>query len=123
VSRSTSRRRSLVAALIHLWVVPGHAWIWWGYGVFFLATALAQGLLGVALLRWPVAPLAVAGICGNLAVVLLYVFTRTSGVPIGPHTKYVCIMMHYAEDLKDSSASGPERVGKLLPKGPRSCQA
>ena len=76
---------SLVAALIHLWVAPGHAWLWWGYGVFFLATALAQGLLGVALLRWPVAPLAVAGIGANLAVVLLYVFTRTSGVPLGPH--------------------------------------
>lgn len=76
---------SLVASVIHLWMVPGHAWVWWGYGVFFLAAALAQGLLGVALLRWPVAPLAVAGIFGNLAVVLLYVFTRTSGVPFGPH--------------------------------------
>jgi hypothetical protein len=76
---------SLVAALIHLWMVPEHVWLWWGYGAFFLATALAQGLFGVALLRCPVAPLAVAGICGNLAVLLLYVFTRTSGVPYGPH--------------------------------------
>lgn len=76
---------SFVAASIHLWAVPGHAWIWWGYGVFFLVTALAQGLLGVALLRWPAAPLVLAGILGNLAVVLLYVFTRTSGVPFGPH--------------------------------------
>ncbi|QIN79375.1 hypothetical protein GBA65_13595 [Rubrobacter marinus] len=76
---------SLVAALVHLWMVPGYAWIWWGYGVFFLSTALAQGLLGVALLRWPAAPVVVAGISGNLAVMLLYVFTRTSGVPFGPH--------------------------------------
>ncbi len=77
---------SLVAALIHLWMISGHAWLWWGYGVFFLVTALAQGLLGVALLRWPVAPIVLAGIWGNLAVVLLYVFTRTVGVPFGPHT-------------------------------------
>ena len=76
---------SLVAALIHLWVMPGQAWLWWGYGVFFLATALAQGLLGVALLRWPAAPLVLAGTCGNLALILLYVYTHTSGVPFGPH--------------------------------------
>ena len=76
---------SLVAAVIHLWAVPEHAWIWWGYGVFFLAAALSQGLFGVAVLRWPSQPLAVAGIFGNLSVVLLYLLTRTSGVPIGPH--------------------------------------
>ena len=76
---------SLVAVLIHLWVAPGYAWIWWGYGAFFLATAFAQGLIGISVLRWPSAPVAAAGIFANLAVVLLYVYTRTSGVPYGPH--------------------------------------
>lgn len=76
---------SLVAALVHLWVAPGHFEVWWGYGAFFLAAATAQGLLAVALLRWPGQAVPLAGIFGNLAVVALYVVTRTSGVPIGPH--------------------------------------
>ena len=76
---------SLVAAMVHLWATPQHAWIWWGYGAFFVAIALSQGLFSVVLLRWPSQLLAVAGILGNLTVILLYVFTRTSGVPLGPH--------------------------------------
>ncbi len=76
---------SLVAALIHLWATPEHALLWWGYGAFFLATALAQGLFSVMLLRWPAVPLALVGIVGNLAVILLYVYSRTAGVPFGPH--------------------------------------
>ena len=44
---------SLVAALVHLWVAPGHFEVWWGSGAFFLAAAAAQGLFAVALLRWP----------------------------------------------------------------------
>jgi len=35
---------SLLAALIHLWVTPEHLEEWWGYGAFFLVTALAQAL-------------------------------------------------------------------------------
>lgn len=76
---------SLVAAMAHLWATPQHTWIWWGYGAFFVAIALSQGLFSVVLLRWPSQLLAVAGILGNLTVILLYVFTRTSGVPVGPH--------------------------------------
>ena len=76
---------SLVAALVHLWVALGHFEVWWGYGAFFLAAASAQGLLAVALLRWPGRAMPLAGVLGNLAVVALYVVTRTSGVPFGPH--------------------------------------
>lgn len=76
---------SLVAALAHLWVAPGHFEVWWGYGTFFLAAACAQGLLAVALMRWPGRAIPLAGVLGNLAVVALYVVTRTSGVPFGPH--------------------------------------
>jgi ABC-type transport system involved in cytochrome c biogenesis permease subunit len=76
---------SLGAALVHLWVAPGYFEVWWGYGSFFLAAASAQGLFAIALLRWPGRTLPLAGIFGNLAVVALYVVTRTSGVPFGPH--------------------------------------
>lgn len=76
---------SLGAALIHLWVAPEHAFAWWAYGAFFITVALAQGLLGVALLRWPGRWVSLAGIAGNLAVVAMYVLSRTSGIPLGPH--------------------------------------
>ena len=76
---------SLVAAMVHLWVVPAYFGLWWGYGAFFAGVAAAQGLYAVALLRWPGRMLFLAGVLGNLAVVVLYVLTRTSGVPLGPH--------------------------------------
>lgn len=77
---------SLVAGIIHIWVMPGHYKEWWGYGAFFLVVAIAQVFLSDALLYRPRRPLFLAGIVGNLAVITLYVVTRTVGIPFfGPH--------------------------------------
>lgn len=76
---------SVGAGLIHLWAAPQHFVEWWGYGMFFLAAALAQGVFGVAILRYPARLLSLAGILGNLSIVALYLVTRTLGVPLGPH--------------------------------------
>ena len=77
---------SLVAALIHLWVMPEHFAEWWGYGAFFLVSALAQVLYVPLLLRWPSRGILLLGVGGNLAIVSLYLLTRTVGVPLfGPH--------------------------------------
>ncbi len=77
---------SLLAAAIHLWVVPEHLEEWWGYGAFFLACALAQGLYALGLLRRPSRPFLLLGVAGNLAVVILWLVTRTTGIPLfGPH--------------------------------------
>jgi hypothetical protein len=78
---------SLVAGLIHLWVAPEHFEEWWGYGAFFLVSASAQALFAALLLsRRPGQLLLLSGIIGNLAVVTLYVATRTAGIPFfGPH--------------------------------------
>ncbi len=78
---------SLLAALIHLWVTPEHLEEWWGYGTFFLIAAIVQGLYGVALLRRPRRPLLLLlGVGGNLSIVVLYLLTRTVGIPFfGPH--------------------------------------
>ncbi len=77
---------ALGAALVHVWAMPGHFAEWWGYGAFFLLVAVAQGLYGLALLARPGRALFFLGIGGNLAVVSLYVVTRTVGVPFfGPH--------------------------------------
>ncbi len=77
---------SLLAAMIHLWVMPEHFKEWWGYGTFFLVSAVAQGLYCAALLRWPRRPLLLLGIGGNLWTIALYLLTRTVGTPFfGPH--------------------------------------
>src|SRR3712207_6812010 len=37
-----------------------------------------------------------------------------------PHTKYACIMEHYAKDYKARAAPNLRRVGEPLPQSPRS---
>lgn len=77
---------SALAALSHLWAMPQHTREWWGYGAFFLASAVAQGAYGTILMRWPVRSLLLAGIGGNVLILALYLLTRTVGIPIfGPH--------------------------------------
>ncbi len=77
---------SMVAALIHAWVMPEHFREWWGYGIFFLIVALAQWFYALALLRWPRRRTFLIGIIGNLAIIGLYIVTRTAGIPLfGPH--------------------------------------
>jgi hypothetical protein len=78
---------SLLAAAMHLWVVPEHLEEWWGYGTFFVVLAAAQGLYALGLLRRaPSRPLLLLGVAGNLAVVIIWLVTRTAGVPLlGPH--------------------------------------
>ena len=77
---------SLVAAIVHLWAAPEHFEEWWGYGAFFLVSAVAQGLYCAVLLRWPRRPLLLLGIGGNLSIITLYLLTRTVGIPFfGPH--------------------------------------
>lgn len=76
---------SLLAALIHLWVTPEHFEEWWGYGAFFLVAALAQALYAPLVVVWPTRIALLLGIGGNLTIVVLYLLTRTVGIPLfGP---------------------------------------
>jgi hypothetical protein len=76
---------SLVAALIHLWVAPEHFEEWWGYGAFFVVAAAAQILFVPIILLLPTRIFLLLGIAGNLAIVVLYLLTRTVGIPFfGP---------------------------------------
>jgi hypothetical protein len=72
---------SLVAALLHRWVTPEHFEEWWGYGAFFLVAALAQALYAPLVVVWPTRIVLLLGIGGNLAIVVLYLLTRTVGIP------------------------------------------
>jgi hypothetical protein len=78
---------SLVAAGMHVAVVGSHFQEWWAYGAFFLAAGTGQALFAPLILRRPRAWLVATGIAGNVAIVGLYVVTRTAGPPIGPHAR------------------------------------
>ena len=76
---------SLVAALIHLWILPEHFVHWWVYGAFFVTSAFAQGLSSILVTRWPSnCFVLLASIAGNLLVIVTYVVARTWGVLFGP---------------------------------------
>jgi hypothetical protein len=78
---------SAVTGLIHAYYVPDHLEEWIGYGVFFIVASACQLRLALFLVEvrhsirreilW-------AGILGNLAIITMWVVTRTIGVPIGP---------------------------------------
>jgi hypothetical protein len=76
---------SLLAGLIHLWVTPEHFEEWWGYGAFFVVAGAAQILYVPIVLLLPTRIVLLWGIAGNLAIVVLYLLTRTVGIPFfGP---------------------------------------
>jgi hypothetical protein len=75
---------SLAAAAIHFAVVSDHLRLDPVHGLFFLVVAWAQALWAVAILvtwrRW----LLLAGIAGNLAIVVVWILSRTMGLPVPP---------------------------------------
>ncbi|MBA2377134.1 MAG: hypothetical protein M3494_01270 [Actinomycetota bacterium] len=79
---------SILAALIHLWMMPMHVAASVGYGAFFAALAFAQGLYGVALIRWPSRPVALLGAWGTLAVFVFYAAERVIRESFGPHAAH-----------------------------------
>jgi uncharacterized membrane protein YdcZ (DUF606 family) len=94
----TAAGLALASSAVHAGLVQEHLREWWGYGAFFVVASIAQGIFGLLLLALPERPhweaqawrhwrrrLYLAGIAGNLAMVALYVVTRTSGIPwLGP---------------------------------------
>jgi hypothetical protein len=76
---------SLSAGLVHLGGTASHFAEWWAYGVFFLVAGVLQAALAVLLVWRPHPWLAAVAIPGNLALVGMYVYTRTNGPPLGPH--------------------------------------
>jgi hypothetical protein len=76
---------SLAAGVIHAVAAIDHFDHYWLYGVFFLALTYGQVLWGVALLRGRVDDRGLTiGARANLAIVAVWLYSRTIGVPIGP---------------------------------------
>ncbi|MDP9352839.1 MAG: hypothetical protein M3P51_15055 [Chloroflexota bacterium] len=81
----TAAALSLATALIHISVTLEHFLQWWGYGLFFLLTGVAQAALSLVLVRSPRPGWLVLGVLGNVGLILLWALTRTLGIPLfGP---------------------------------------
>lgn len=72
------------AAVIHFAVLGEHWREWWGYGLFFGVAAWLQLAWAAAIVSRPSRKFLVPGAVGNLAVALLWLVTRTGGIPAGP---------------------------------------
>ncbi len=92
---------SVAAGFVHGIAAPEHLSEWWGNGIFFILAAMAQALYGILLLLQPwkydargdirsnadryARPYYLVGVAGCAAVIILYIITRTVGIPfLGP---------------------------------------
>jgi hypothetical protein len=87
----------IVSGSAHGLVTQQHFQEWWGYGVFFLATAICLVGFGLALITDAIDPrympgdvnrlrrlMYTAGVIGIVSILGLYALTRTTGIPLGP---------------------------------------
>ena len=72
------------AAAIHFAVTNAHFNEWWGFGVFFFLAGWVQLLWAAISVRVSSRGLLAIGLVGNASVVVLWLVTRTVGVPLGP---------------------------------------
>jgi hypothetical protein len=86
---------SFGAAAVHVAVIGGHFREFWLFGLFFVIVATVQVLWGVLVLVHPSGRIYALGTLGTSLLVLVWVASRTVGVPIGPE------------------AGSPEQVGVL----------
>ena len=74
----------LGAAAVHFAVAPAHFQEYAPFGLFFVGAGLLQCAAAAAALLRPSRRMFIAAGAGTLAVVALYVVSRTAGVPVGP---------------------------------------
>ena len=92
MSRTDARRElevdaavlAIAVGMIHAVVAVSHAEEFWLFAVFFAALAAGQIAWGAVVYKGAARRVLVAGAWANLAVVLLWLFTRTVALPLGP---------------------------------------
>lgn len=87
LARSTSGVLALLstgAALLHFALLWEHFQEYVLFGVLFALTALLQLAWSALVLRRPSRPLLQAGALGNLGVAIVWLLSRTVGLPFGP---------------------------------------
>jgi hypothetical protein len=72
------------AAVVHFAVIAQHLDEWWLTGVFFIAVAVFQLVWALLVVLRPSVLVYVSGAVVNGLVVVTWIVSRTSGVPVGP---------------------------------------
>ena len=75
---------SLATAGIHFAVMGEHFREYAAFGVFFSLVAWFQALWALGVVVLPTRPLLTVGLVVNAAVVVIWIVSRTTGLPIGP---------------------------------------
>lgn len=85
---------AFAAGGLHLMAGPGHVAEWWVYGLFFFGAAAAQAAYGLVLFTqgiegwggWPAVRgrVYLVGVAMTAAIIVLWIVSRTVGVPVGP---------------------------------------
>ena len=73
-----------VAAGIHVAVAREQLLVWWPTGMFLLAVGVGQAWWGLSLLRRRSPGIVLASIWSTVAVIALYCWSRTAGLPFVP---------------------------------------
>jgi hypothetical protein len=72
------------AAVIHFAVIAQHLDEWWLTGLFFIAVAVFQLVWALLVVLRPSVVVYLAGAIVNALVVVTWIVSRTTGVPVGP---------------------------------------
>jgi hypothetical protein len=72
------------AAAIHFAVLSEHIDEYWLFGLFFFGSGVAQLVWAAAVVVRPERAVVAVGALGNAAIIVLWVVSRTAGLPLGP---------------------------------------
>ena len=84
VAQASLAALSMAAAAIHFAVMGEHFAEYVAFGVFFSVVAWLQALWAVGVIVRPSRRLLLVGLAGNALVILVWLISRTTGLPIGP---------------------------------------
>ena len=84
VAQASLAALSMAAAAIHFAVMGEHFAEYVAFGVFFSVVAWSQAVWAVGTIVRPSRRLLLVGLVGNALVILVWLTSRTTGLPIGP---------------------------------------
>lgn len=84
VAQASLAALSMATAAIHFAVMGEHFAEYLAFGVFFSVVAWLQALWAVGVVALPSRRLLLVGLVGNALVILVWLSSRTTGLPIGP---------------------------------------